>query len=210
MKAKTSETRGSHGLTINGIEDVVDNRIYDAEGVRVATGDFFAMLNENDLSAPRRFGRVIEVCRVRVRVRWIHWDEGPAVLASSTFENFCRIEVDERPTSTPPVTWTVGDGATALGWSDAHAGTIIEAGPRRVVWQQDEATLVNREELEVTPGGFAAHWEGSQRYTYKRDLFGSQITFTLRKNGRWIEKGAPLNSTSRLVAGRHKHHDYNF
>ena len=201
------------GLQFTMVEEVKmernEVRIHDAEGVRVKVGDEINMIEPEDHRS-RRFGRVMEISEDRVAIRWIHWDEGPAEIDAITFEDYCRIYVDERKIEPEPVTFEVGDGATAIGWSDRYAGTIIEAGPSRVVWQEDAATLLNRDELTVTPGGFGAHWEGVQRYGYERDENGRTCVYSLRKNGRWIEKGAPLHSTARIVLGRNKHHDYNF
>ena len=111
---------------------------------------------------------------------------------------------------TEPETFNVGDGATAIGWSDCRAGTIIEASAKRVVWQRDKVKLLNRDELKWTPGGFGGHCEGVQRYSYEADPCGRIVVYTLRKNGRWIPKGAPLRSTAQIVPGRTEQYDYNF
>jgi hypothetical protein len=215
-RVETSESNDVLVLSGNMVEIELDENgeavppaIYDAEGVRVKVGDEFNMIEEHDQRS-RRFGIVDGIDARGVRVRWIRWADGPEVLSAERFEEWCRIYVDERKAEPEPVTWNVGDGATAIGWTDTYAGTIIEAGPRRVVWQEDKATLLNRDELTVTPGGFAAHWEGVQRYSYERNPNGRRTVYTLRKNGRWIEKGAPLRSSARIVPGRCKHHDYNF
>lgn len=205
-----SKRRSLKIVSIEEIESSSAVRIHDAEGVVVEAGDIFGMIEEQDQTSVR-FGRVTAIDARGVSVRWIHWDEGPEVLDAATFEDWSRIELDERPKPPPePVTWSVGDGATAIGWSDRYAGTIVEAGPKRIVWQEDKATLINRDELTVTPGGFAAHWKGVQRYEYEADPNGRRTVYTLRKNGRWVEMGAPFRSTARIVPGRNKHHDYNF
>lgn len=111
--------------------------------------------------------------------------------------------------------FNVGDGATMHLYSDAHAGTIIKAGKSSVVWQRDKAELLNGAEsgepdaLKFHVGGFAAHCEGRQRYAYERNENGETITFSRRKNGRWIRKGATMTGED-LTEGRYEHYDYNF
>jgi hypothetical protein len=110
----------------------------------------------------------------------------------------------------------VGDGATVVMWSDAHAGTIIEASAKTVTWQRDKATLLNGVEsgaedaLTFSPGGFCGHTSGVQRYSYAADENGETQTFTLRKNGKWILAGQAMKNGRRLVAGRREHYDFNF
>jgi len=111
----------------------------------------------------------------------------------------------------------VGDGATYRVYTDSHAGTIIARTATTITWQRDHATLLNGPEsgepdaLIFTPGGFAAHVEGVQRYSYERDPEGMIQVFRRRANGRWMAPGASKNQIgSELHAGRHSHHDYNF
>jgi hypothetical protein len=95
-------------------------------------------------------------------------------------------------------------------WSDCRAGTVIKVTPTRVVWQRDKVTLINRDELTVKAGGFAAHWSGEQKYTYELDETAATTTFTLRKDGRWICTGGSMSTGRALVPGRLEYYDYNF
>lgn len=93
----------------------------------------------------------------------------------------------------------VGDGATMCMWSDRRAGTIIEARGRIVVWQEDKATRTDNNGMSE-----------NQHYEYERDSQGMTRTFTLRKNGRWVQKDQDMRSGTRLVHGRHQFYDYSF
>jgi len=110
----------------------------------------------------------------------------------------------------------VGDGATELCWSDAHAYTIIKVSPSgKTIWlQRDKATLLNgfdsgeNDALVMHPGGFAGHVEGVQRFKYERDTNEHIRKATLRKDGKF---GIVGSSRSNIVIGvRNKHYDYNF
>lgn len=110
----------------------------------------------------------------------------------------------------------VGDGATFCGWSDRKAGTIIAASATKITWQRDKAKLMNGagsgepDALHFEPGGFCGHTSGEQRWEYERDEDGMIRVFTLRQNGKWIERGGTLRGGARLIAGRAEHYDYNF
>ena len=100
-------------------------RIHDAEGVRVRVGDEIEMRELADPSV-RRYGFVKRLAEDRVAIRWIRWDEGPNELPPRTFGDFCRVCVEEPSGEPEPATFEVGDGATVIGWSDRHAGTIVD------------------------------------------------------------------------------------
>lgn len=109
----------------------------------------------------------------------------------------------------------VGDGATKLMYSDRQAFTVIEVSKsgRRIKLQRDNAILLNsvtsneRDKLDFQPGGFVGHTSGVQRYKYKRNTGGTIIEASLRKTGKWIQKGC---KATEVVSGRHEHYDYNF
>ena len=212
-------TECSRALQFTMVEEVKmernEVRIHDAEGVRVHVGDEIEMVVVADQM--RRFGRVLDVFEDSVAIGW-NDSQTRVEMDAITFEDYCRILVSVGGESvvagvvagTEPVTFNVGDGATAIGWSDCRAGTIIEVSAKRVVWQRDKVKLLNRDELKWTPGGFAGHCDGVQRYSYEADPCGRIVVYSLRKNGRWIPKGAPLRSTAQIVPGRTEHYDYNF
>jgi len=62
--------------------------------------------------------------------------------------------------------------------------------------QRDNVKLLNNsgsnepDALIFTPGGFAGHVEGVQRYKYERDARGYTIKATLRKDGKYGEVGS--------------------
>ena len=110
------------------------------------------------------------------------------------------------------------DAATVNFYSDRVAATITKETPREITVRTDKATLLNGPEsgepdaMTVTPGGFAAHWSGTQRYEYETDPLGGEYTFTKRRSGRWVKKGDPddRGSTTLTIGRRVHYHDFNF
>jgi hypothetical protein len=51
---------------------------------------------------------------------------------------------------------------------------------------------------------------GTQRWTVDANPTGTMRTFTLRKNGRWIQKGQSQEDGPRLILGHNHHYDFNF
>ena len=99
-----------------------------------------------------------------------------------------------------PFIFSVGDGATLCLWSDRHAGTIVETpNDKTVVWQRDKATRTDENGMS-----------DAQSYRYERDENGEKTTFTLRKNGYWIARGANMKNGTYLAAGRAEFYDYSF
>ena len=104
----------------------------------------------------------------------------------------------------------VGDGATVFGYSDCRACTVIASSPKSVTVRRDTATRLTKPEFIV--GGFAGHCTNNNEieYSYEPNPNGSVSTFTLRKNGRWVEKGYPMNNRGGIGVGRREFYDYNF
>lgn len=103
--------------------------------------------------------------------------------------------------STPAVP-TVGMGATRTFWTDRRAGTIVKvsASGKSVEWTDDIAVRTDEHGMS-----------DSQSYSYTTDPDASPITFTLRKNGKWVLLGESINGGSRLIIGiRDTHFDYSF
>lgn len=111
-----------------------------------------------------------------------------------------------------PHTFNVGDGATFNLFTDRHAGTVIKATAKTVTFQRDKVTLdKEKSDLNFSVGGFAAHVSGKQVWKTERDPEGYTQVFSLRSNGRWVKKGAKMNSRGyTLSPGRHEKYDYNF
>lgn len=97
----------------------------------------------------------------------------------------------------------VGMGATMLAWTDRHAATIVavsESG-RSVDVQRDIARRVDN--LGMTDSG--------QCYEFTPDPTAAVLTYTLRRNGRWVRKGAPMRGGSVLLIGRRdEFYDFSF
>lgn len=96
----------------------------------------------------------------------------------------------------------VGMGATICMWSDRHAGTIVRVSKsgKEIDFQYDEAHRVDKNGISE-----------SQEYEYKRNPDASILTFTLRKDGRWVMKGEPTHNGRSLAIGfREKYYDFTF
>lgn len=128
----------------------------------------------------------------------------------------------DKATETPK-TPKVGDGATYRVWTDCKACTIIEVrrNGRELVLQRDKAVLLNGfnsgegDALKFSPGGFAGHTSGQQRYRYERDPNGEIIRVSRRNTAhgiQWVQVGQPTRSPGgRAMLGvRKEFYDYNF
>jgi hypothetical protein len=96
----------------------------------------------------------------------------------------------------------VGMGATYQVGSDRYAGTITEVSENlKEVWfQYDDA-------IRVDGNGMSE----SQKYEFKPNKFASKVLFTLRKNGKYLRQGTPLNRGVGLGIGRRSHYyDFSF
>lgn len=93
--------------------------------------------------------------------------------------------------------FNVGDGATMCLASDRYAGTIVgkSASGKTLLWQQDHA-------IRTDSNGISE----MQEYRYERVPTAFVHKFTLRKNGRYVEKGGSLRSAF-LVPGRREYYD---
>ena len=93
----------------------------------------------------------------------------------------------------------VGDAATITLWSDRHAATITRVNKSgRLIWvQHDKVRRTDRNGQSE-----------SQSYEYERDPNGRIDIFTLRKNGRWVQRGEGLhNGTGLLIGHREEYRD---
>lgn len=94
----------------------------------------------------------------------------------------------------------VGDGATILHWTDRTACTVICVDPKGkwITVQEDKA-------IRTDSNGMSE----CQEYRFEANERGSLKTFSLRKNGQWVERGQ--KGGSRLSVGRRSaYHDYSF
>jgi hypothetical protein len=95
-----------------------------------------------------------------------------------------------------------GMGATELLWTDRHAGTItwVSANGKRLRWRRDKAIRTDSYGMSDV-----------QSYRYEPDPNAVEVEFTLRKNGRWIQKGSPMRGSGSLMLGtRREYYDYSF
>lgn len=119
--------------------------------------------------------------------------------------------------------FAVGDQATFTVYSDSHAGYITKVSKSggTVLFQRANAELLNGpnsgadDALQVYPGGFVAHVEGTQRYKITPNPNGWIDKFTYRDYGNgkgvWKLAGSPTRSGGNTLGKGHYHHyDYNF
>ena len=93
-------------------------------------------------------------------------------------------------------------GATMLYWSDRNACTITAVSPsgKSIEVKQDIATRIDKNGMS-----------DSQEYSYEPNRNAKPLTFTLRKNGKWVQKGSPMNAGTHLLVGkRDQYYDYSF
>lgn len=96
----------------------------------------------------------------------------------------------------------VGMPATLLYWSDRKPATVTRVSPsgREVTVQRDRSKRIDDNGMS----------EG-QVYEYERDPHAVSEVFTLRKNGRWVEKGRKMGQGLRLGLGyREEYYDFSF
>lgn len=101
---------------------------------------------------------------------------------------------------------TVGMGCTLCHWTDRDAATVIEvmknkAGKvTKVRVQADKAHRQDKNGMSE-----------SQSYVFEIDPNGKILEFTLRKNGRWAQKGSPMTGGTGISFGRRDaYYDYSF
>jgi len=97
----------------------------------------------------------------------------------------------------------IGDGVTQYLFSDRHAYTVI-------AMSKSKKTLTIQHDLETRTDKNGM--SDMQDYTFTPDPRGREIVITLRKDGRYREKGAQSTrgSTVYVVGHRRAYHDYSF
>jgi hypothetical protein len=77
----------------------------------------------------------------------------------------------------------IGMGATGGAGSDCYPYTIVEISPNgKTIWVTSDSHKATKD----------CEYYGNQSYTYTSNMDGERECYTLRKNGRWIRKGAGL------------------
>jgi len=103
-------------------------------------------------------------------------------------------------TSKPAVP-EVGMGATILRWTDRAAATIVEVSPSGKSLKVKCDRSIRTDNLGMTD---------AQSYRYEQIEDIGAITYTLRKNGRWVRQGDTMNGESLAIGVRDTYHDYSF
>ena len=105
--------------------------------------------------------------------------------------------MNEAPTIIPEI----GMGATRLGWSDRNAFTVIDVlSPKEIRVQRDLAKRIDNNGMS-----------DCQTWEYESNPEGSIYHLTLRKNGRWLQKGCGKKSSNGWVIGlREEYFDFSF
>lgn len=92
----------------------------------------------------------------------------------------------------------VGDGATLCLATDRYAGTVIAISGKTIFWQYDKVTRIDNNGMS-----------DMQEYSYEPDTRAPIREYTLRKNGRFVEKGGSPNSAF-LIPGRYEYRDFSY
>jgi|LauGreDrversion4_2_1035121.scaffolds.fasta_scaffold74102_4 hypothetical protein len=95
----------------------------------------------------------------------------------------------------------IGMGVTRLCWSDRNAFTVIDIlSSSEIRVQRDRAKRVDNNGMS-----------DCQTWEFQRDPNGSIYHLTLRKNGRWKQKGVRSKSSDGWLLGtRQEHFDFSF
>jgi hypothetical protein len=116
--------------------------------------------------------------------------------------------------TTTTTTPQVGMGATLCCYSDRMAFTIVKVSPKSFIMQRDKAILLNGgnsgepDALQFSPGGFAGHVSGTQRYRYERNPDGETMRVSLRKDG--VYRVSETDARVVKVGVRAEYYDFNF
>lgn len=101
--------------------------------------------------------------------------------------------------TTSPIVPVLGMGATILGWTDRYPATVIAISKSgRVITVQDDIYT------RIDSNGMSE----CQDYTYTANPNGCTKTYSLRKNGRWVQKGTKDCYLS--LGNRRRYYDYSF
>jgi hypothetical protein len=95
----------------------------------------------------------------------------------------------------------IGMGVTECCWTDRHAFTVVDViSPTEILVQRDNAKRVDKNGMS-----------DCQTWEYEQNPEGAIYHLTLRKNGKWIQKGQGLKSGRPwLVGTRDEHYDFSF
>lgn len=123
----------------------------------------------------------------------------------------------------------VGLFATVVHHSDRHAYEILSRTARKLTMRRLKATLINHmnsdepDKLVAHPGGFMAHVEGQQRYSYESDPDGRVVSAFAQKRlaKKFLGRGRDGHEQhewhvwfkadgNTVIPGAHEHYDYNF
>jgi len=97
------------------------------------------------------------------------------------------------------------DAATMNSWSDRHPATIVKR-TAKTIWVQEDR-VVNMSSEETRESGLAFAQGHGDVTVFTRDYDAPIREYRLRKNGRWMAKGAPMNSRgSSLSIGRRSYY----
>lgn len=133
-----------------------------------------------------------------------------------------RLDMNDCDRLKAPACLAVGVGATVLYYSDRRAATVIAISKNGsvVTVQHDKQELVNgadsgeEDAIECSVGGFAAHFDGAQRWRTERDPNGCVERYSRRMVGDravWVRVGDSTKNGQRLSIGdRSPHYDFNF
>lgn len=78
----------------------------------------------------------------------------------------------------------VGKGCTYGAGSDCYPATIVEVSPNgKTIWVTNDTSKPTKN----------YNYYGNQEHTFETNWDAPRTCYTLRKNGRWIQKGAGLN-----------------
>jgi hypothetical protein len=100
----------------------------------------------------------------------------------------------------------IGMGATRLMFSDRHPATIVEV--QKSATGKIKAVVIQEDTWKVVKGSMQ---DGSADYEFTPNPEAARITYTLRKNGRYVYAGSDLHTGESIAIGwREKYYDPSF
>lgn len=83
---------------------------------------------------------------------------------------------------------TADDAATLNSWSDRNPATIVKRTAKTIIVQEDNVA-------NMSPADHDAHAHGHGKVVvFTRNYDAPYRYYSLRSNGRWIERGQPANA----------------
>jgi hypothetical protein len=183
----------------------VEGGRYDAFRITLPEGDAFTVSVDSDGKFKLAFlrykngGGTVVDCKFRSFMKFFEKTEAKA------YPIVEEVEGDE------PV---VGTGGYLPRFTDIDPVTVVDViNDKKIIVRYDKATISENYKKVEHVGGFSAHVSNNrdQEWNIEQDVAGGLETYTLRKNGDWVQEGQSMENGQVLFLGKRiKFYDFNF